>query len=91
MTAPEDTIQLDFTATAFYSVELSPGEARQLFGLGGTSDQDLPARITAIVTADPSILACDAIANVMILDRETGHALTSVVPLSPPAPARQPD
>ncbi len=89
MTAPKETIQLELTATAWYSVKLTAGEAREIFGLGGTPGRDLPGRVTAIVNADPYILASEKVQNVLIMDQESGHKLTAVSQLDPANPGDQ--
>jgi hypothetical protein len=89
MTAPRETIQLELTTTAWYSVKLTADEAREMFGLGGTSDRDLPGRITAIVNAGPYSLASEKVQNVLILDHESGHKLTAVNLLDPANPGDQ--
>ena len=53
---PSQTMKVSWRATREYTADISYTEARDLFGLGGTSDGDLPYRISVLVKASPSLL-----------------------------------
>lgn len=52
-----ETIKIVWTAQTRYSASFTADEARDRFGLGGTSDQELPARIALLTSTWPLLLA----------------------------------
>jgi hypothetical protein len=52
----ENSLDIGWTVTGQYRAVVSNDTAREIFGLGGTSDEDLPGRIEALTLAQPSLL-----------------------------------
>lgn len=51
-----ETMKITWTVRTRYSTVLTADEAREAFGLGGTSSEDLPDRISLLATSLPGLL-----------------------------------
>ncbi len=70
-------IRLTWTETQKLSAVLTPSEARDIFGLGGTPDDKIHRRIRALVSADPMEL--EVLADVATYDSTDRWALIAIL------------
>jgi hypothetical protein len=61
MTGPEqdtqqDIITVQYVVSVHVTAKLTPEQARQALGLGGTDDEQVGSRIQALATHSPSLL-----------------------------------
>lgn len=53
----QDTFTVEYVVQSHVTVDLTFDQARELFGLGGTADEDLGRRIEAIAQHSPAVLS----------------------------------
>lgn len=52
----QDTIAVQYVVSVHVTAKLTPEQARQALGLGGTDDEQIGSRIQALATHSPSLL-----------------------------------